>query len=550
MTQLSSFKMHALIVAVSAAAYFPFVNQAFTMDSDMLVHGARQMNLNPADPPLGAYGRNMVWHDKTTMPAASFYRRCAHPPLLPLLLSPVARVAGTREWPFHAAMYLFYLAAIYGGWYLFGLLFSRPLQVYGTLVWALCPALVVISHTIMWDVPITALMLWTLALFLDAIRRKHGGVIVACGIVTGLAAVTKANCLPLYFVIGGYLLVTRRFRFFFLWLPGALVFPAAWIVHNMIVFGKIQYISTGLFHPTLGDVRYRFERYVSYAGGVVLFPLWWLWLFAVKPGRFRSIAAAVAGFTSVWSGILYAAVKQPLWFCLTYWIFSTAGCLAMVRMVTWWRQAGASAEARDRAVVSLYALLYAVLMHTFPSASVRYMLPLLPCAVIVMLACMESLKARLSGWFGLTNIAAIALLSTGLSVCYYLLGDADRRLPGELTCRGWSAAHSWYFGRLSFDYYLFQAGFQSTRTSASPAQDGDRAVDESIPADYPLSEGIPDELRLEAVDTLRYFSFPLRTHGMGAGFDGESRLPYTLNWHAPVRQYILCRLRRRDAALR
>jgi hypothetical protein len=398
----------------------------------------------------------------------------------------------------------------------------------------------------MWDVPITAMNLWILALFLDAIRRERAGLMVACGIVTGLAAVTKTNCLPLYFVIAGYLLAARKFRFFFFWLPGALVFPLAWIAHNIIVYGQVQYVSTGLFHPIFGDVRYRLERNISYIGGGILFPMWWCWLF-IKAPRFHRQTIAVACATAAWSCLLWVALKFPFWYCFTYWIFSAAGCQVLVRMVMWWRDPAAFAPRRDRMLVSLYALLYAVLMHGFPSASIRYMLPLLPCAVIAMLHYMQTLGPRESKWFCATNMAAIALLSIGLSVCDYMLGDADRKLPVDLLNRGCSPLHTWYFGRLSFDYYLFQGGFQNVKTSPQTPRDGDFAIDESVPPGYPLAYYIPAGFALETVDTLRYFSFPLRSHGVYAGFDGESRLPYVLNWHKPVREYVLYRLRRKSA---
>jgi len=535
----------ALITAVALTAYIPFVNQAFTMDSDMLVHVSRQIAVNPIDPALGAYGKNMVLHDVTLMPPKSVYRRCAHPPLLPLLLAPIARIAGAREWPFHLAMAVFYLAAIYGGWYLFGLLFPRPLQFYGTLVWALSPALLTIAHTVMWDVPITALNLWILALFLDALKKERGAMFVLCGAACGLAAITKTNCLPLYFVIGGYLLCARKFRFFFLWLPGALVFPLAWIAHNLLVFGKIQYFSTGLFHPIIGDVRYRFERNMSYLGAGLLFPAWWFWLF-IRTRSYRRPAIFIAGATALWSGLLWAWLKFPVWYCFTYWIFSAAGCLVMLRMALWWQEPTARSPKRDRLLVSLYAFLYALLMHGFPSASIRYMLPLFPCAVIVMLQCMQNLGPRELRRFQITNLAAVAGLSIGLSVCNYLLGDADRDLPARLQSRGCLPLHTWYFGRLSFDYYLFQGGFQNLLTSGQMPQNGDYGVDESIPNGYPLAYYIPANFSLETVDTLRYFSFPLRSHDVYAGFDGESRLPYALNWHKPVRQYVLYRLRKKS----
>jgi hypothetical protein len=93
---------HISILSLCFLCYIPFINQALCIDSDMMVHVARQIAKNPLHPTLGEYGRHMVLHDHTNMPRESVWYRSHHPPLIPLILAPIASIAGNAEWPFHA----------------------------------------------------------------------------------------------------------------------------------------------------------------------------------------------------------------------------------------------------------------------------------------------------------------------------------------------------------------------------------------------------------------------------------------------------------------
>jgi hypothetical protein len=89
----ASFFSLPLILIVAAACYFPFVNKAVHIDSDMLVHSTRQFLINPVNPPLGEYGVHMAQHDTTGMPKTSVFYRIPHGPLLSLYLMPIAAIA-------------------------------------------------------------------------------------------------------------------------------------------------------------------------------------------------------------------------------------------------------------------------------------------------------------------------------------------------------------------------------------------------------------------------------------------------------------------------
>jgi hypothetical protein len=130
----------------------------------------------------------------------------------------------------------------------------------------------------------------------------------------------------------------------------------------------------------------------------------------------------------------------------------------------------------------------------------------------------------------------------GLSTADYLFCDADRRLPAQLSQRGYQPGHTWYFGRLSFDYYLHQAGYRNGRMDHGKPVAGDFAVCEQIPGEYSLGSFMDPSAAVEPIDTLSYYRFPLRTKGLLAGFYGDDRLPFSVNWHAPQKEFVVYKI--------
>ena len=533
---------HGSILLLACVCYFPFLMQALHIDSDMLVHASRQVLSAPLDPKLGDYGGNMVLHDHTNMPRSSLFYRCGHPPLLPYVYAPVAAIANDREWPYHLVSFVFYLAAIYGVWHMLGHFVSPTLRWAGTVLWTISPALVVNSHTVMWDVPITAMMIWALSLLVSGTRADSGRAIAASGVVTGLAAVTKTNAVLLYPVLGGYLIATRRWRHLLAWLPGALAFPLAWVGHNLVYFDRIQYLSIGLFNPHLGDFRYRLERVVSFLGGCVTLPVFWIWLMLARAGhRLRIVPFALLGL--LWGTLLVAVLNKPLSVGLAAAVFACAGAWCLLRMCTFGLRTGtlniSSAEAY---LLSGYAAGYLPILIALPSASVRYMLPFVPLAVLALVEEVSRLSDRQRRRF-LIAAAAVGLpFVLALATADYLFCEADRELPRTLEAAEYRPEQTWYFGRLSYEWYLFHAGYKNLRTSRGAPEPGDFLVHELIPGDYTPHGSLASTCTLEPLDTISFFGFPLRTKGLFGGFYGDSRLPYSIAPGQPQKAFVVYRL--------
>jgi hypothetical protein len=534
----------ALVALVTALLYFPFVNKALNIDADMLVHTSRQMLVHPLDPPLGDFGSLLVLHDHTNMPPSSVFYRNGHPPLLPALLAPVIALAGNREWPLHLALFPAYLLSVVAVWCLLGLFYKGECRLYGTLIWAGCPALLVNSHNVMWDVSITALILGSFVLFLTGIRRNSAALVMWSGIVAGLAAVTKVNALPLFVVCPVYLIASRRFRFLALWLVPASLLPLAWVIHNIIVYRRIQYLSVGWFAFTAGDIRYRVERTVSYFGGALVLPVFWLWLLAARR-KLAELAVSLA-IGAGWGIVLVLALRKSAWYGISYALFAATGIWLLYRTVLFFRSAKiGTVKSWEPRFIAGFAVLYLGVLVIMPSASMRYILPLVPIGLLPILEEASRLGSRHRTVLLCATMGVGILFSVSLAIGDYLHAESDRRLPQALIAKGITPEKTWYYGRMSYEYYLYRAGFRNLRGDPGEPHAGEWLVHELVPGDYDAPGMVVARFAAVPIDTIEFCRWPVRTAGFSAGFYGDDRLPYVVRFGQPQKQFCAYVMKRR-----
>jgi hypothetical protein len=529
------------IIAAGVLMQIPFITKPFHVDSDMMVHTARQLLVNPVDPPLGQFGEHLVLHGHSGMSERSAYYRCMHPPLVQYLLAPVALVAGHREWPFHAVMLVFYAASVYSFWLLCGLFFSGNMRTFGTALWALCPALIVNSQNIMWDVAVVPFMLFSMYFLCAASRGNDTRRYVLSGVFTGLAMLTKVNAAPLYIVAGVAIVSSRRWKAGVLWAIPALTLPAAWVVHNLVVFEQIQYLSTGQTNVILGDVRYRIERIISYAGGCIFLPLWWLW--AISMNRKR-VTLYLTGLIPViaWGIALSVFLHTSAAFSAAYVVFASTGLWALASMV-FGRQRYGNGAVSDMRVVKLFSVLYSVSMVFAPTANVRYMLPVVAMLILGVMSLAASFPLMHRRVFGVSSLASAVFLSAVLSHADYLACDADRRLPALLKERNYQPGNTWFFARCALGYYLYYAGYSELKRSTRSVVPGDYLIYEKTPGDYRVYENVGPGLKAVAVDSMALYRFPFFTIGNSGGFYGTTRLPYSFSLSGYQKEIVMYQVR-------
>jgi hypothetical protein len=501
----------------------------------MMVKTAGQMLVSPLNPSLGEYGKHMVFHNITEMPKESIYYRNPHPPLLPLLLAPVIFFFGENEIPVHLFFLTFYILTVLSGYYFFQLYLKSNFLFVATILWALSPALFINSQNAMYDVPVAFFIISSLYMFIKSIRSEKCGYYIASGIFLGLGALTKMTVLPLYLVCGGYLVLKREWKNLFWWAIPALLFPSLWVMHNLIVYGKIHYLSTGHFHPILGDVRYRCERIISYMGGVVILPIFWYWsFFKNKLKKEWLVIIPIA----IWSIVLVTHFKTSITFSLFYLLFASAGIVVIIHcsMIFKWDHYLFDGKKNEAGFLSAFFLLYLLTILFLPLATVRFLIPLIPFAILFFV----TMLPKDNKVYKYVVIVSTALLTIVLSIGDEQFCDSDRKLPVTLTQQGYTCDKTWYFGRLSYDYYLYKAGFKNFKVLQKTPSDGEYVINETIPGDYDIYSMFVRHTRSAIpVDTIRIHTFPVKTLGAGGGFYGSNRLPYSISFKHPQKEYVV-----------
>jgi len=533
----------AFVIVLASCLYCFYINKPIHNDSELLIQVARQTLINPVNPPIGDYGRRMAIHGSTThMPRTSIFYRCPHPPLLPLLMLPITMVAADKEWAFHLFFLCIYISAIIGGWYLFRLFLKGNALFHATLLWSLCPALFVNSQNIMYDVPICAAIVWTFSLFLAGIRQQSRKLILISGIIAGAGALTKMTIAPVYGIIIAYFLFKRKWRDLVIWAAPALVLPLLWVMHNIFIYGKIQYLSTGHFNPNPGDIRYRAERIVSLLSSVALFPVMWLWIIIRKKGE-RKIFLSSLLVTFLWGMLLITFLNKSVLFSITYALFSALGLWVLWHLLQTPKTANPNAHCSsdEKWACRAFILVYFIMCLCLPLAAARFLLPLIPFIILFLINLLETFPQEEQKAFRLINIITAIIFTISLSTGDYLYADADRKIPHELATRGYTPETTLYHGNLSYDYYLYHAGYRSPRLDNSIVRSGLYFVEEIIPK-RTVTHFIPDTLNAIPVDTISLHYFPFRTIGKNAGFYGNSRLPFSIEWNTPQKRYLVYKL--------
>jgi hypothetical protein len=536
-------KSLAYVIILGTCLYCLFVNKPIHNDSELLIQVARQTLVNPVNPPIGDYGRRMAIHGSTThMPRSSIFYRCPHPPFLPLLMLPVTMVASDKEWAFHLFFLCIYISAIIGGWYLFRLFLKGNALFHATLLWSLCPALFVNSHNIMYDVPICSAIVWTLALFLTGIRKQSRKLILFSGIIAGVGALTKMTIAPAYGIIIVYFLFKRKWYDLFIWALPALILPLLWVMHNIFIFGKVQYLSTGHFNPNPGDIRFRAERIVSLLSIVTLFPVMWLWIIIRKKEEWKIFLPSLV-VTLLWGVLLIIFLNRSILFSTAYAFYAALGLWILWHLLQTPKATNlyTHCSSDEKWACRVFIIIYFIMCLCLPLAAARFLLPLIPFIILFLIDFLESFPEGEQKVFRVINVITLVVFTISLSTADYLYPDADRKIPHELAKRGYTPEATLYHGNLSYDYYLYHAGYRSPRLDNSIVRSGIYFVEEKIPF-RPVNHFIPATLKAIPVDTISLHYFPFRTIGRNAGFYGNSRLPFSIECGTPQKRYLVYKL--------
>lgn len=171
----------AFLGVAAAAVLVPFLGKAFQIDDPLFVWAARHVAANPFD----FFGFDVLWYS-TREP---MWQVTQNPPLGCYYLAAVGSVFGWSEKVLHAAMILPAWAVLAGTYVLAQRLGTRPLP--AALVTLATPVFILSATSVMCDVPMLAIWMWTLVLWDSGLRDRKPLRLWWAGSLIAVTAVTK-----------------------------------------------------------------------------------------------------------------------------------------------------------------------------------------------------------------------------------------------------------------------------------------------------------------------------------------------------------------------
>jgi 4-amino-4-deoxy-L-arabinose transferase-like glycosyltransferase len=494
------FKAEAAIIVLSLLASVPFLDQAFHVDEPNFLALASHASPNP----LMLYDFSINWLGTEERA----FDVLSNPPLVPWYLALIANVAQGREWVFRLAFWPFIVLALLGTWRL-GRRFAGPRGAVWTLCWsAVAPAFVLASHTVMPDLPLLAFYTLGIALAIEGLDRANSRLALAGGALAGVSALcrysgmTAIPLLILYIVL--YRPQPRPAR---LVLVGSIAPLAVWSCVSQMVYGQIHWVTMAGFQAnslTFAPILHR-GFYQFCAIGLTIVPaavlagaldLRWLELDSSRKWAF------VGGLIGLGWGLLLSSLSGtsgPLLLVPGLAGGGVVGGVALQGVLAGFRKrvwAGLSRDESDPLFLAAWLFGLVAFNLALRFASVRYLLPALPVAVLLV---QRTFSAR-PGAVLRRSWAALAVLTLSLALSK---ADADfanvyrdyvAALPPPAKTR-------WFTGHWGLQYYLEQTGAKPLSPANWPLL---RPGDEIVVPTYASPQSLPKPPEMSLPTTLEF----------------------------------------------
>ena len=503
---------------IVAATYLPFVGQAFHIDDRIYLEVAS----NIIEKPFYPYDYAPVFEGLVSPDAASH----SHLPLIAYLIAFIRTITGSQaEWIYHLAFLAFPLLAALGFHQLAQRYVRFPLAAACLLV--LAPVFLVLSHSLMTDVPLLAFWIVSLSRFLKIVegqgRRSDW---IACGLsllaagfislLSGVLILLMAICFIMKKGLSGdrpssspsivsiVCLLALPLLLWVIWyLCAYLHYDRFVLVNTFLHMDKRAFFSSEL-------MVLKALSFMLNVGAVFLFPVVLWFAFAGRISLRLFLLVFLVSFVPFyiwltnWSGehiFLFAlffasgllAVSAFLLSCFRVWATRTSSTeqldtnqslpvdpgeegssSAQPGATSTQPHAGATSRRHSRATLLplwFFGIFFSSLFFYY-SGSARYCLLALPPLILF---CLRALEKRVENPYFLRNLVLLAVVLTAvyglaISSADYQFAAAYRTVAREI-CRDYIRPGQtvWFTGEWGFRYYLEQGGARIiTRTGTGP----------------------------------------------------------------------------------
>jgi len=358
------------------------------------------------------------------------------------------------------------------------------------------PVFLVSSTSLMCDVPMTALCVWAVVLWLRGLSRDRAALLFAGAALTALAALTKyyAVCLVPLLVLAG-MLHRRRAA---LWGPPLLVVVAALAAYEVFtraVYGRGLLTTAFSYASTIGEATPFVDRTaggIVFAGGCLVSILAFAPLVLTRRSAAACLAAtaAIAGFL-LWRGRIGAWPLAsdsgfrtgPFAHAVVY---SAAAVLAGWVLVRAMRGLRAPRDPNAVALAAWVAGTFVFAAYLNWSMNGRSVLPIVPPLAVLL-----ARELRGSAW------ARVAAVAPGIALSFVVaVSDARLAATGPEAAEtirvhaGVPPGRIWFQGHWGFQFAMEAMGSRPLELGASRVLPGDLIV---VPHNNTNRKLLPDE---------------------------------------------------------
>ncbi len=435
-----------------------YLGKAYNMDDPLVIWTAKQIAAHPGN----FYGFNVNWWGYAT----PMWQTDLNPPGAAYYTAVFGALFNWREAAVHGGVALIAVALILGIYYLARQMGGNALT--AAVIALASPAIFVSMGTVMTDLPMTALWVWAVFLWLRGLDKPHPYLNALSGLLIGLAALAKYFALSLAPLLLVYTLLrdkSRRTRL--LWLLVPIVILGLFDLYTERLYGVGQ--IRGIF----GIIQDYHEVHTTPVGrklltmliflGAGTAPLLFLapWLWHPKERTKLWIAALVTALATVvlqQSGWRVAEPDVPLrwWFWIQYGLWLLAGLHVITLMVAelWTRRDP------DSLLLGLWfagTLIYCLFVYQF--VNIRVLLPALPAIFLICVRRLQQVNAdKETGRTALQKpVGGVAAAGIVLSLC---VANADislansARAAAEKIAPEKRSGSTWFSGHWGFQYYM------------------------------------------------------------------------------------------------
>jgi hypothetical protein len=511
-----------IIIAVSFLIVLPFINQAYYIDDFIYLSAAQQYNEQGFD----SFKNGTSDQEGYLFP--NYY--LTHPLLWPWFLAMFIKIFNTtNEVALHSISIITLIITGFSALLVSKRFSKEPL--FSTLFFLFLPAVMLLSHVMMTDIPTVAFFFLALGLHLEGVEKKSILYLLFAGIAASISIGISYQALfilPL-FIFYNFLKKEKKLNSY-LSIAIPLLFFIGWclytrkelgIPHPLISF-QWGYVSRNILYEFIP----KFAGNINSIGAATIFPFFILIVYSLKH-NFRklliiSLIIAIAALLVLTTG--YTFVQKTLF--LTYF---TAGTLLVLRIIVFLVEALKTKNKENIFLSSWFISFFAIVVLIMPLGVPRYLLPVfLPLTIIVVRDIKDLAQDRFD--YAIWSVLCITILWGFL--CSY----ADYRFAGiyrvfsEKIEAEYKGRNIWFCGD-GLSFYMKKYGNKPVLYNGEKPHLGDIVIVTTELWSYQ----VPDVMeRASLIDKIRYQSkFPIRTMNLQAhaGFHDHSEgalLPFSI----------------------